>query len=110
MDSLSQAEQGVNSKEARVDKNKIAYLSNNGSYTIFSYGDYNISFLTSKRLRRYIRIKEWDKEFGYLVVDRENDDSTVVEDYIDLFPILENLYMNPDLFLKNIEKVRLNYD
>ena len=45
-----------------------------------------------------------------MVVDCENNDSSVVEDYIDLFPILENLYMNPDLFLKNIEEVRLNYD
>ena len=33
-----------------------------------------------------------------------------VEEYIDLVPILENLYMDPDDFLSPIQKVRIAYD
>ena len=32
------------------------------------------------------------------------------EEYIDLVPILENLYIDSDEFLKQIEKVRISYD
>ena len=32
------------------------------------------------------------------------------EEYIDLVPILENLYINPKDFLKPIQKVRINYN
>lgn len=33
-----------------------------------------------------------------------------MEEYIDLIPILENLCMDPDEFLKDIQKVRICYD
>lgn len=51
-------------------------------------------------------MKEWDK--GYLVVmakykhNRESE-----EEYIDLIPILENLYILPEEFLKLIKEVRI---
>lgn len=32
------------------------------------------------------------------------------EEYIDLIPILENLYFDANDFLKPIEKVRISYD
>ena len=32
------------------------------------------------------------------------------EEYIDLVPILENLYINTDDFLKTIKKVCIKYD
>ena len=86
----------------------IAYLSNYDDYTTFSYGDRTITFLTGKKLRRYTDIKEWDK--GYMVVECENRDNTRNEDYIDLIPILRNLYFDPDLFLENIQEVQLRYE
>jgi hypothetical protein len=84
---------------------ETAYLSNEGEYTVFSYADRTITFLTGKNLLRYVRVKEWDK--GYLVVDCKNKDNTETEDYIDLVPILENLYLNPEAFLEPIKEVQL---
>lgn len=43
-----------------------AYLSNDGEYTTFSFGERTLTFLTSKSLERYTSIKKWDN--GYLVV------------------------------------------
>ena len=44
----------------------VALLSNKGEYTLFSYGDTTITFLTGKHLERYTAVKEWDN--GYIVV------------------------------------------
>ena len=93
----------------KIKGTQTAYLSNYDEYTTFSCGDYTIKFLTGKRLKRYLRIKEWEKEIGYLVVDCENKDASIEEDYIDLLPILKNLHMDSDSFLKDIKEVRLDY-
>ena len=42
-----------------------ALLSNNGDMTSFRYGNSNIRFRTSKCLKRYTEVKEWDN--GYIV-------------------------------------------
>lgn len=84
-----------------------AYLSNYDEYTTFTYQDRIITFLTGKRLRRYLKVKEWKN--GYLVVECENKDLSIEEDYIDLNPILANLYFDPDSFLKDIKEVQLDY-
>ena len=65
-------------------------------------------FLTSKNLERYTRIKAWDN--GYLVVMAKNKSKPEHEDYIDLLPILENLYMNPAEFLSGIKNVEIHYE
>ena len=70
---------------------KTAYLSNKGKYTFFTFRDTTIKFLTSKNLEKYTSIVEWDK--GYLVVMSKNYNQEECEDYIDLVPILRNLYM-----------------
>ncbi len=83
-----------------------AVLSNDGDITSFSIDDDAIRFKTSKALIRYLRVKQWDA--GYLVVDalyRGIDGP--VEEYIDLVPILENLYRNPREFCESIEEVRI---
>lgn len=86
----------------------FAKLSNKGEYTFFSFGGKTITFLTSKNLERYTEIKEWDN--GYLVVMAKNKTKKEAqEDYIDLLPILENLYMNPEEFLSPIKGVELDY-
>ncbi|MBR4008549.1 hypothetical protein [Fibrobacter sp.] len=53
-------------------------------------------------------MKEWDN--GYLVVDAvysQNKDK-LVEDYIDLVPILEDLYIDPKIFLQPITSVEVD--
>ncbi len=81
-----------------------AYLSSNGGVTSFAFGGRSIRFRTPESLERYLRVKTWDK--GYLVVDASyRGFPDVTEDYIDLVPILENLYMDAVSFLSPIEEV-----
>ena len=83
-----------------------ATLSNKGEYTIFTYEDCEIRFKTSHMLERYTKILEWDN--GYLVVmAKYRNNTTVEEEYIDLIPILQNLYINEEEFLKTISKVEI---
>ena len=93
--------------DKKQDTSSTAILSNNGDMTSFSFGNNNIRFRTPKRLKRYTEIKEWDK--GYIVVMADYEGMGLTEDYIDLQPILKNLYMNPETFLKPIQSVKLNY-
>lgn len=86
----------------------VAYLNNKNDCISFSYGKTNIRFKGPYSLERIEKIKTWDK--GYIVVSAKyaNQQNTV-EDYIDLIPILENLYIDADKFLEPIEEVRLDY-
>ena len=86
-----------------------AILSSENQYTIFKYDKYIIRFRAPYSLEKYTQVKEWDN--GYLVVmakylHNQNDE----EEYIDLIPILEDLYMNAQEFLAPIKKVRIQYD
>ena len=87
-----------------ANKNE-AILSNKGDMTSFIFGNYNIRFRTSSRLKRYTDVKEWDN--GYIVVMADYDGIGITEEYIDLIPILKNLYINPSLFLKPIQTVKI---
>ncbi len=88
--------------------NNTAYLSNVNNYTIFRFGDKRIKFVAPYSLERYTDIKEWDN--GYLVVmAKYAKESEPIEEYIDLAPILSDLYMDADEFLQPIENVRLEY-
>ena len=89
-------------------ENGVAYLGNIGEYTTFSYGDITITFLTGKSLEKYTSVVEWDA--GYLVVMAQNFGKEPHEDYIDLLPILDNLYMKTEAFLEPIKEVKLNYE
>ena len=85
-----------------------AILSNNGQFTSFSFNNQIIRFATSSKLEKYTRIIEW--KYGYIVVMAIYKGIGEVEEYIDLVPILENLYMDPDDFLSPIQKMRIVYD
>lgn len=85
-----------------------AILSSNGNYTLFSFNGYVIRFRTSSKLERYTKILEWEN--GYIAVTAKYKGLPEEEEYIDLVLILENLYIDPDEFLKQIEKVRISYD
>ena len=87
--------------------NSKALLSNDGEYISFSFNGRTIRFKGPYSLVRIARVKEWDN--GYLVVDAvySHSQDKLVEDYIDLVPILENLYIDPKLFLKPIKSVEV---
>lgn len=86
-----------------------ATLNSADGLTCFRYGKHTIRFRTSPRLERYISVKEWDH--GYLVVTAKYQGlPKEEEEYIDLVPILKNLYFNPDKFLEPIKKVRIRYE
>lgn len=91
-----------------MDKTRIcsqAILSNHGDMTSFRYGNSNIRFRSPKCLKRYVSIKEWDN--GYIVVMADYEGLGLTEEYIDLAPILENLYIDSNAFLKPIKTVKV---
>ena len=87
---------------------ECAILSSDKEYTYFSFRDQTIRFRTSRYLERYTEILEWDA--GYIVVMAKYETVPEMEDYIDLIPILEDLYINVDEFLAPIQKVRVQYE
>ena len=90
----------------KPNENDCAVLSNEGAYTLFSYGGRRLKFSAPYSLKRYIKVKKWDR--GYIEVDTEYADG-IEEEYIDLEPILENLYIRPSEFLKPIKRVEVRY-
>lgn len=83
-----------------------AYLSNEGSYTIFSFRNTRLKFIAPYSLERYESIVNWDN--GYLVVMAKYAHNKLAEEeYIDLIPILKSLYIKPDEFLKPIKSVEV---
>jgi hypothetical protein len=90
----------------RVDE---AVLSNKRNYTVFQFGNHVIRFKAPYSLEKYIDVKEWDH--GYLVVmAKYSHNDRAEEEYIDLVPILKNLYFDADKFLEPIRKVKVSYD
>lgn len=91
-----------------MNKNQ-AILSNKGNFTSFTYSNHVIRFRTSPHLEKYTKVKEWDN--GYLVVmAKYNNHKEDIEEYIDLIPILQNLYFDTESFLHSIERVAIQYD
>lgn len=89
--------------------NDEAILSSDERYTIFKFQDRTIRFACPYSLERYTRINKW--EHGYIeVMAKYSHNETDEEEYIDLIPVLKNLYMDADEFLEPIKKVRVYYD
>ncbi len=83
-----------------------ATLANDGSYTVFSFDDRRLKFRAPRCLRRYVRVKKWDD--GYLEVDADYGKGMgVVEEYIDLRPVLRDLMLSPRRFLSPIKRVEV---
>lgn len=85
-----------------------ATLSNNGNMTIFKFGDQTIKFRTPDNLECYNEVKIWNH--GFIEVMAQYKGMGVVEEYIDLNPILENLYIDSETFLNQIKKVEIRYE
>lgn len=87
---------------------ETAYLSSKGRYTFFRYGDMELRFIAPYSLERYEKVVEWD--YGYLVVlTKYSHNQDLEEEYIDLLPVLNALYMDAELFLKPIKNVEVQY-
>ncbi len=85
-----------------------AFLSNEGQYTIFSFRNDRLKFIAPYSLERYESVVQWDN--GYLVVlAKYSHNKSAEEEYIDLIPILKNLYINPETFLRPIKSVEIQY-
>ena len=85
-----------------------AYLSNDGSYTLFSFNQTRLKFVAPYSLEKYEKVLYWDN--GYLeVLAKYIHNSEPEEEYIDLVPILKNLYIDTEEFLSAIKKVEVRY-
>ena len=81
-----------------------AKLSCEPNYTVFRFGDQVIRFRAPHSLEKYTAVKEWDH--GYLVVmAKYKQNEKPEEEYIDLVPILKDLYFDADQFLNPIQGV-----
>ncbi|MBQ9663133.1 MAG: hypothetical protein IJV40_08305 [Oscillospiraceae bacterium] len=95
-------------KAEQTATGKTAYLTNDKDVIFFLFGNRTIRFKGPYSLNLITQVQEWDH--GYLVVEAFYSHSEKpVEDYIDLVPILQDLYIDPDTFLKPIEKVEVRY-
>ncbi len=98
----------INTQESLEHSSSEAILSSGDGYTIFRFGGYNVRFKAPYSLERYISVKEWEN--GYIVVIAKYTHSDEPEEeYIDLAPILEDLYIDKAEFLRPIKKVTVHY-
>ena len=82
-----------------------AILTNEKDYTVFKFKNYTIRFKAPYSLERYVKVTKWDN--GYIVVmTKYKHSKKLIEEYIDLVPILEDLHI-PNKELKNIKEVRV---
>ena len=85
-----------------------AVLSSFDKYTTFSFGGKTLTFRTCDGLERYVKVLTWDN--GYLeVLAKYRQSDSEIEEYIDLEPILERLYMDKTAFKKKKKNVRIEY-
>ena len=85
-----------------------AILSSFDKYTTFSYGGKTLTFRSCNGLEKYTKVVLWDS--GYLeVMAKYKHKDEEIEEYIDLIPVLESLYMDKKKFLAPIKEVKIEY-
>lgn len=68
-----------------------------------------LMIIAPEPLERYVKVSKWDS--GYLVVQAKYSCSpSVIEEYIDLVPTLRELYLDPEEFCNQIERVEVVND
>ena len=88
--------------------NGVAILSSFDRYTTFSYANKKLTFRTCNGLERYTKVLLWDN--GYIeVMAKYKQEKDEIEEYIDLTPVLDGLYMDKQKFLAPIKEVRIEY-
>ena len=92
-----------------MEKDGIAVLSSIDRYTTFSFGGKTLKFRTCDGLERYTKVLKWEK--GYIeVMAKYRQKEQEIEEYIDLLPVLDSLYMDKESFLQGIKGVEIYYD
>ena len=72
----------------------------------FSVREIIIRFTAPYSLEYYTEVKEWNH--GYIVaMAKYKQNDRPEEEYINLIPILKNLYFDPETFLAPIKEVRV---
>ena len=85
-----------------------AILGSFDHYSTFSFRGKTLTFRTCEGLEKYTRIIRWDN--GYIeVMAKYKQKEHEIEEYIDLNPVLEGLYMDKEAFLSPIERVEIHY-
>ena len=91
-----------------MPKNDTAVLSSFDKYTTFSFNGKKLTFRSCNNLDRYTKVLLWDD--GYIeVMAKYKHKRAEIEEYIDLIPVLEGLYMDKEKFLSPIKKVKIEY-
>ena len=91
-----------------MKKSSTAILSSFDNYTTFSFGGKKLTFRTCHNLEKYTKILLWDN--GYIeVMAKYKNRQKEIEEYIDLRPVLDNLYMDKNKFLSPIKEVKIEY-
>lgn len=82
-----------------------AILTNEKDYTIFKFANYILRFKAPKCLEWYDKVTKWNNGF-ITVMTKYNYSEELVEEYIDLDPVLEDLLI-PKEKIKDIKEVRV---
>lgn len=86
-----------------------AILSSFDKYTTFTSNNTILTFRTCNGLERYTKVNTWDD--GYIeVMAKYKQNKDDIEEYIDLRPILDSLYMDKEKFLSPIKEVKIEYE
>ena len=86
----------------------VAILSSFDKYTTFSFGGKKLTFRTCHGLERYTKVLFWHN--GYIeVMAKYKQEKEEIEEYIDLTPVLDGLYMDKEKFLSPIKEVKIEY-
>ena len=85
-----------------------AILSSFDRYSTFSFGGKTLTFRTCDGLEKYTKVLLWDN--GYLeVMAKYRQREQEIEEFIDLEPVLDGLYMDKAAFLEPIKEVEIRY-
>ena len=92
-----------------MDLANQAVLSSRDGFTVFQFGKHTIRFRAPYSLEHYTSVKEWDN--GYIVaMAKYAHNPQPEEEYIDLVPILKDLYIDAAAFLSPIKGVTVSYE
>ena len=95
-------------RQSKETGNGVAVLSSFDRYTTFTHGGVTLTFRTCNGLEKYTKVNLWDN--GYIeVMAKYRHRQEEVEEYIDLAPVLDGLYMDKNAFLSPIKEVRIEY-
>ena len=85
-----------------------AILSSFDRYSTFSFGGKTLTFRTCDGLEKYTKVLLWEN--GYLeVMAKYRQREQEIEEFIDLEPVLDGLYMDKSAFLEPIKAVEIRY-